>query len=267
MLFTFVGSTHSKYTTYLLEFLTNLELESSRALRETTLNAMLVNLSGREGAFSAGDIIQEFFNRLLEAIIERKGADFGDTFIRQVISQNLHHMGRVKTDLREGVGLAMRSGKHCEPHTNPEVKTLLRQYAYHELHSRRPGRTIEDDDVDDFRKGWQNLANGKLRRWVADTVRSRSWRNAAAKGKGDTEVVEGDSEDDENGESEQDEVDPDPSASTFGSMRMVDGQFVIETGGFEDTIQDYMSMLDGEHDASESDRDAEELESEDNSSS
>jgi len=85
MLFKFAGSSHSKYTTYLLEFLTNFELESSRELRETTLNSMLVNLSGKAGSFAAGDIIQEFFNRLLEAIIERKGADFGDTFVRQVI--------------------------------------------------------------------------------------------------------------------------------------------------------------------------------------
>jgi hypothetical protein len=120
MLFTFAGSTHSKYTTYLLEFLTNFELESSRALRETTLNVMLVNLSGREGAFSAGDIIQEFFNRLLEAIIERKGADFGDTFIRQVISRNLHHMGRVKTDLREAVSDAGTvSLRSQQPHKPP----------------------------------------------------------------------------------------------------------------------------------------------------
>ena len=98
MLITFAGSSHTKYTTYLLEFLTNFELESSRALRETTLNAMLVNLSGKAGSFSAGDIIQEFFNHLLEAIIERKGAEFGDKFIREVVSRNLHHMGRIKKD-------------------------------------------------------------------------------------------------------------------------------------------------------------------------
>jgi len=77
MLFTFAGSSHTKYTTYLLEFLTTFELESSEALQMTVLNSMLVNLSGKAGGFSAGDIIQEFFNRLLEAIIERKGADFG----------------------------------------------------------------------------------------------------------------------------------------------------------------------------------------------
>jgi len=85
MLFSFAGSSHSKYTTYLLEFLTNFELESSRELCETTLNAMLGNLSSMDGAFAEGDIIQEFFNRLLEAILEWKGVDFGDMFIHQVI--------------------------------------------------------------------------------------------------------------------------------------------------------------------------------------
>jgi hypothetical protein len=99
MLFMFAGSSHTKYTTYLLEFLTNFELESSRELRKTTLNAMVVNLSSMAGAFAAGNIIQEFFNHLIEAIIEHKGAEFGDTFIRQVISHNLHHMGRIKKEL------------------------------------------------------------------------------------------------------------------------------------------------------------------------
>ena len=99
MLFTFAGSSHTKYTTYLLEFLTIFEPESSEALQKTVLNSMLVNLSGKAGRFSAGDIIQEFFNRLLEAIIEQKGADFGATFIHQVILQNLHHMNRVKSEM------------------------------------------------------------------------------------------------------------------------------------------------------------------------
>jgi hypothetical protein len=150
MLFTFAGSTHSKYTTYLLKFLTNLELESSQELYETTLNAMLVNLSGKEGSFSAGDLIQEFFNRLLEAIIERKGANFGDTFICQVVSRNLHHMGRVKKDLQEGVGLSARVGHHSDPHMQPEVRTLLKEYVRHELHKHRSSRLIDEEDVDDF---------------------------------------------------------------------------------------------------------------------
>lgn len=68
MLFLFAGSTHTNYTNYLLETLCNLELECSRELREATLRGLLINLSGRPGGFSAGDVIQEYFNRLLEAV-------------------------------------------------------------------------------------------------------------------------------------------------------------------------------------------------------
>jgi len=241
MLFTFVGSTHTKYTTYLLEFLTNLELESSRELRETTLNAMLVNLSGKDGSFSAGDLIQEFFNRLLEAIIERKGADFGDTFIRQVISRNLHHMGRVKKDLREGVGLSARAGHHSDPHLQPEVRTLLKEYSHHELHKRRPGRSIDEEDIDDFQRGCERLAKGKLRRWVTETAGGRRGTKTAI-----------DAVDEDNGSDDGDGTDDNNEADhlrpSFGSMRIVDGEFIIEVVDFEETVCDYMSMLDVEHD-------------------
>ena len=45
---------------------------------------------------------------------------------------------------------------------------------------------------------------------------------------------------------EGDEIEVDSQAPTFGSMRMVDGQFVIETSNFEETISDYLSRLDAE---------------------
>jgi hypothetical protein len=239
MLFSFAGSSHSKYTTYLLEFLTNFELESSRELRETTLNAMLVNLSGMDGAFAEGDIIQEFFNRLLEAILERKGADFGDTFIRQVISRNLHHMGRVKTELRDGLGLAAKTGRHSEPHAKPEVRILLKEYARHELHSRRPGRTMDYGDVDNFQRGWEKLAKGKLQRWVAETVHSRTMGNT----KTDVSDAKGADSDDEDSEDEEDTAEVETTAPTFGSMRMINGQFIVDTMDFEETIREFTTLL------------------------
>jgi hypothetical protein len=72
MLFTFAGSSHQKYANYLLETVCNLELESGTELRDAILKSMLVSLSGKEGSFSAADFIQEYFNRLLEAIVEKK---------------------------------------------------------------------------------------------------------------------------------------------------------------------------------------------------
>ncbi|KAJ3748285.1 hypothetical protein EV360DRAFT_25469, partial [Lentinula raphanica] len=154
MLFTFAGSSHSKYTTYLLETITSLELESSQPLRNALLRTMLINLSGKPGAFSPCDIIQEYFNRLLEFII---------------ISRNLHHMSQVKIDARTSVGLAHHSGCHSEPHSNPEVRILLKQYAHHELHLRRVGHYVEEWDTDNFMKGWSKLDNGKLAKWVDET--------------------------------------------------------------------------------------------------
>lgn len=241
MLFTFAGSTHTKYGTYLLELITNLELESSWELKETVLNSMLVNLSGREGAFTAGDIIQEFFNRLLEAIIERKGAKFGEPFVRRVISRNLHHMGRVKTAMRESLGLAARTGKHSDPHMNPEVKTLLQQYAFHELHTRRAGRSIEEDVPDDFTRGWERLGQGKIRKWVAETTRARSLRAKGPLAPVDSTIP--DFLDGSDSEDESDDESGDPRAGTFGAMSFVDGEFVIETFDTEETISALMEEL------------------------
>ncbi|KAJ3726679.1 hypothetical protein C8R42DRAFT_573424 [Lentinula raphanica] len=173
MLFTFAGSSHSKYTTYLLETITSLELESSRPLRDALLRTMLINLNGKPGAFFPCDIIQEYFNRLLEFIVERKGKEFDHAFIQQIISRNLHRMSQAKIDARASVGLARHAGRHSEPHSNPEVRILLRQYAHHELHSRRAGRYVEERDTDNFMKGWIKLENGKLAKWVQETTSAR----------------------------------------------------------------------------------------------
>ncbi|KAH9928413.1 uncharacterized protein B0H18DRAFT_843904, partial [Fomitopsis serialis] len=66
MLFSFAGSSHHKYATYLLEMVCNLELESSPALREFFLRNWLVNPSGKQGHYQAGDLLQEHYNRELE---------------------------------------------------------------------------------------------------------------------------------------------------------------------------------------------------------
>ncbi|KAJ3817504.1 hypothetical protein F5880DRAFT_1618216 [Lentinula raphanica] len=134
---------------------------------------MLINLSGKPGAFSPCDIIQEYFNRLLEFIVERKGKEFDHVFIQQIISRNLHRMSQVKIDARTSVGLAHHSGRHSEPHSNSEVRILLKQYAHHELHLRRVGRYVEERDTDNFMKGWSKLDNGKLAKWVDETASAR----------------------------------------------------------------------------------------------
>lgn len=117
-----------------------------------------MNLSGRDRAFTPADVMQEFFNRLLEEVVDKKGVEYGDTFIRDVISRNLHHFARIKMDLREGVELSKRSGRHSVLHVNSEIRTLLQVYKDCELHYRRPGRVYEDTDKDDF--AYSNLVEG-----------------------------------------------------------------------------------------------------------
>ncbi|KAI0351471.1 hypothetical protein OH77DRAFT_1416044 [Trametes cingulata] len=177
MVFTFAGSPHSKYTSYLLEFITVIELESSQELREAILSSMLINLPGEAGRFSPADLVQEYFNRLLQAIAERKGVEYNGHFLRFIVSRNLHHLARLSDELKSGVGLKARSGRHSAPHLHAELRTLLSEYKRAELHSRRPGRTYvtgeENFRVTDFRKGLASLRNGKLGRWIKESTRMR----------------------------------------------------------------------------------------------
>jgi hypothetical protein len=121
MLFTFAGSSHSNYTGYLLEMITKLELESSPDLKQAILHLSLVNLRGDEGHFSAGDFIQEYFNRLLESIVQKKGVEYGDHFVRNIWSRNLHHVARLKSTWLDGIGLASRSNSHTKAKTDAEI--------------------------------------------------------------------------------------------------------------------------------------------------
>lgn len=244
MLFTFAGSSHTKYATYLLETLVNLELESSPELRETILSMMLVNLTGQAGSFSPGDLVQEYFNRLLEAIVERKGKEFDHNFIRRIVSRNLHHMGRAKKDLEAGVGLMPKSGHHSAPHTKPEVLTLLTQYRLLELHSRRPGRVIDDRDVDDFQRGWEKLEKGRLASWVFESTRNRGIRSRTSQGQPESENDEPDGEDD-SAENEEAVV------QTVGGISMVDGELIVETVDKDELIAGLLSDLEQEVDESD----------------
>ncbi|EPQ59181.1 hypothetical protein GLOTRDRAFT_24745, partial [Gloeophyllum trabeum ATCC 11539] len=146
MLVTFAGSSHSKYTAYLMEMITSLELESSPALKEAILSNWLVNPSGVEGHYIEGDLMQEHFNLDLEEMVERKNIDFDDPFMREVVSRNLHHFNRLKTEYEVGVGLKVRTRAHTSPHTRPEVKELLRVYRECELHMFRSGREMGTRD-------------------------------------------------------------------------------------------------------------------------
>ncbi|KAJ7582025.1 hypothetical protein C8J56DRAFT_793016, partial [Mycena floridula] len=205
LLFSFTGSTHGNYANYLLETLVSFELETSEKLRKALLSMMVVCLNGSDCI--PIDLLQGHYNKMTEFMVERKGKEFDSPFIRNIISRNLQHFSHVKKDLREGIGLKRNVAAHSAPHQRAELKILLKQYAMHELHSRRAGRTVETSDVDNFGQGWQKLANGKLAKWVAAQSTGR-------KGVPD----------------EPQETDECPlPAFTFGTMQMVDGELVVET--------------------------------------
>lgn len=253
LLFTFAGSTHSKYSTYLLEVVCRLELESSPALCDATLRTTLVNLTGRAGSFTAADLMQEFFNRLLEAIVEKKGVEYGDTFIRRVISRNLHHFARIKLDLRVGVGLSQRSGRHSAPHANPEIRILLDVYHDTELHLRRPGRVYKDDDKDHLQQGITKLRDGKLKKWIASTCSTRNLlatlnpsashdsRHDNTGGISESESENSDTSDDEH---EEGGIEVGPNPLVYGEM--VDGELILASMDvMADEIDNLFSRLEG----------------------
>ncbi|KAJ6625297.1 hypothetical protein B0H10DRAFT_2161892 [Mycena sp. CBHHK59/15] len=218
-LFTFAGSTHSNYLNYVLETIVNLELESSPGLREALLLCLLINLRGLAGHFEEGDYVVEFFNRLLEDIVQHKNAQFDDLFIRNL-----------KLAWRASSGMAAKSHIHSDPHTKPEMRTLLKLYRTEELHSRRLGRQIDDRDTDDFAKGVKKLREGALKKFID---KSRHTRQPRQKPTAPTTSTR-DSSDDDDGDSSSEESHDDSDAdtneiyATRGSMSVVDGELVMD---------------------------------------
>ena len=173
MVFLFAGSSHSKYTNYLLETITNLELECEPELRKALLATTLVNLSGKEGQWSARDFIQEYFNLLLEAVVQCKGVEYRDKFIQNVWSRNIHHIARLKLAWLDSVGLQRHSAKHTGAKQDAEVRILLDHYKDTSLHSLCVGRTHDTETfVDNYQRGIQQLRGCKLKKWVYKTTRS-----------------------------------------------------------------------------------------------
>ncbi|RDB22163.1 hypothetical protein Hypma_010672 [Hypsizygus marmoreus] len=254
MLFTFAGSSHSRYMGYVLETIMNLELESSPGLKMALLDLMLVNLSGMPGHFAEGDYIQEYFNRLLEDVVKHKGSEFDENFLREVMSRNIHHIGQLKEEWRKGVGLGAKSGKHCNPHERVEVRTLLKEYQAQELHSRRPGRKMDDRDTDDFARGLERLHGGAMQKYIDKTTQSRGLRtrthmdslatNENNEATAEEDKDDGDSNEEPGSESEEEETEEEEMQPTLGSMTVVDGELVIDDDAISEPVHSILTTLD-----------------------
>ncbi|KAJ7891465.1 hypothetical protein B0H13DRAFT_1625931 [Mycena leptocephala] len=257
MLFTFAGSTHSNYLNYVLETIINLELESSPGLKEALLLCFLVNIRGLAGHFEEGDYVVEFFNRLLEDIVQHKNAQFDDSFIRNVVSRNLRHIAELKLAWRTSTGMAAKSHVHSDPHTKPEMRTLLKLYRTEELHSRRLGRQIDDRNTDDSAKGLKKLRDGALKKFIDKSRHTRQPRQRpTALTTSISGAVDADSSDGSSSEESDDDSDTEATAiyATRGSMSVVDGELVMDErdmmdGPEEEIIPDPESDEDAEEDA------------------
>ncbi|KAJ3535139.1 hypothetical protein NM688_g7020 [Phlebia brevispora] len=209
LLFTFAGfKHHPRYATLLLEQITRLEFESSPARKVIFLKNWLVNTAGEAGRFKAGDIMQEALNLVLEEMIRRNDMEWDTPRVCQVIAPNVALMNDLKNHWRDGLGLAPRRSKHPEPHSHPELRTLLSIYKTEELHMFRAGRFYDQfvDDVDTFTNGITKLRKGKLQKWVDSTTNARNLAAAnAAQGTVQLDSIFNFEDDDEEGHEEDEE--------------------------------------------------------------
>lgn len=115
--FTFAGSSHQNYMSYLLEVYRLLRHDASNDLRDSILNNWLRNLTGELGKWIEGDLLEEHYNRWLEDMIKRRrrGGNFDDQFYRQTISPNVHHFLRLKEEIESAFELERRAKAHT-PH-------------------------------------------------------------------------------------------------------------------------------------------------------
>jgi hypothetical protein len=247
MLFTFAGSGHTNYTSYILEMICDIEYESSPALKEAILLSLVVN----PGGCIPGDIYQEGLNRGIEPIVQGKEAGFGAYHIRHLWSRNMKDIQDLHKTFRTGVGLSKRSGRHKDPHEKPEFKILPRDHKESEHHLRRPGRQFkvakpadEDElkprDVNNMQKGINALRNDGLSKWITKTTHGRGLRESSSitvvsssfdggyRTGLDEDMWEGSDDEDKNGSAD---------SMTFGVMHSKDGELVVEYEGEDDNIE------------------------------
>lgn len=173
MLITFAGSSHSKYTGYLLDTIGFLECDTDQELRTMFLQNWLVNPSGEPGRHIEKDLMQEHHNEVLEENVKRKGMDWDSKPMRDVHSRTVEHVKRIKREQRTALALSPKGWKHTKPHDRPEIKILLSVYCTTQLHKFRQGRQYQSSScfVDEFTQGVERLEE-KLVKWKTDLIHS-----------------------------------------------------------------------------------------------
>ncbi|KAJ7767773.1 hypothetical protein B0H16DRAFT_1673616 [Mycena metata] len=161
-IFTYAGSSHQQYMAYLLELYCFLKYDASVNLRDAVLNNWLVNITGELGKWIPGDLLQEHYNRWLEDMVQKHGAEFDDEFYRKMISPNVHYFLRIKEEITEGFNLKSRGKTHSSRDVCDEVKLLMALFKEEEVHLFREGRSMGHAAVNQFARGCRRLDEGKL---------------------------------------------------------------------------------------------------------
>ena len=248
MLVTFAGSSHNKYTGYLLDTLGLLEFDFDPELRTIFLENWLVNLSGEAGRYLEKDLMQEHHNEVLEERVKKHGTSWDGKQMRDIHSRTVQHIERIKKELRPALALSPKGWKHPKPHDRPEIKILLDVYRTTQLHTFRQGRRYQStaNFVDEFSQGMDKLET-RLNKWKSDlkhsdltaTTLSRT-QNAPAP---DTEADDEEEVDDDDGGDGGEVGDGDGEGDDEGEDLTVS---VPQTEGHREFVGGELHMVDDE---------------------
>jgi len=173
MLITFAGSSHTKYTGYLLDTLGFLEFNDDQALRTMFLENWLVNPSGEVGRYIERDLMQEHHNDVLDERVKRQGTSWDSKQMRDIHLRTVQHIEHIKKELRPALTLSPKGWKRTKPHDRPEIKILLDTYHMTQLHTFRRGRQYRStaNFVAEFSQGMDRLET-RLDKWKTDLKHS-----------------------------------------------------------------------------------------------
>jgi hypothetical protein len=154
----------------MLEFYCLLRYEASEDLSDAIFNNLLLRIVAELGNCIPGDLLQEHYNKWLQAMSRRHGGEFDEPFFRQTVSPNVEHFLRFKEDIETAFNLKRRGKAHTSPHQRPELRLLLTMFKDEEVHKFRAGRSMGHAAVNQFARGVRQLDEGKLQDFIESTT-------------------------------------------------------------------------------------------------
>ncbi|PIL25940.1 hypothetical protein GSI_11694 [Ganoderma sinense ZZ0214-1] len=143
MMFNFAGSSHSKYTTYMLEMICLLELESSSILRDIFLRNWLVNPSGKPGRTMEGDLFQEHLNHI-KALLREADEDDEDGDLEDIEDLGGPTHGMVELSEHGEMIISIESTR------GPNDWIMVGEAENNEAEELFDENTVVDADIDDY---------------------------------------------------------------------------------------------------------------------